>query len=92
MNLYVGNISYNMSDEDLRAVFEEFGEVVRVHVVKDRETGRSKGFAFVEMASEDAGESAVEKLNNTKVDDRTIRVNKAHPREKRPTQGSRMYS
>jgi len=81
-----------MSDEDLRAVFEEFGEVVRVHVVKDRETGRSKGFAFVEMASEDAGESAVEKLNNTKVDDRTIRVNKAHPREKRPTQGSRMYS
>lgn len=92
MNLYVGNISYGMTDEDLRTVFEEFGEVTRVHVVKDRETNRSKGFAFVEMASEEAGEMAVEKLNNSKVDNRTIRVNKAHPREKRPSQGSRMYS
>ncbi len=84
MNLYVGNISYNMSDEDLTQIFEQFGEVVRVHIVKDRETNRSKGFAFVEMGSDAAGDAAVEGLNNTQVNGRTIRVNKAHPRENRP--------
>lgn len=92
MNLYVGNISYNMGEEELLQVFEQFGEVTRVHVVKDRETNRSKGFAFVEMEVESAGDAAVEGLNNTQVDGRTIRVNKAHPRENRPTQGSRAYS
>ena len=92
MNLYVGNISYNMSEEELLQVFEQFGEVTRVHVVKDRETNRSKGFAFVEMGSESAGDTAVEGLNNTQVDGRTIRVNKAHPREKRPVPGNRAYS
>lgn len=92
MNLYVGNISYNMSEEELLQIFEQFGEVTRAHVVKDRETNRSKGFAFVEMNSESAGNAAVEGLNNTQVDGRTIRVNKAHPREKRPTPNHRAYS
>jgi len=92
MNLYIGNISYNMGEEELRQVFEQYGEVTRVHVVKDRETNRSKGFAFVEMATESAGSAAVEGLNNNQVDGRTIRVNQAHPREKRSTQNERAYS
>jgi len=92
MNLYVGNISYNMGEEELREVFEQYGEVTRVHVVQDRETNRSKGFAFVEMGSESDGDAAVEGLNNAQVDGRTIRVNKAHPREKRPAHQARAYS
>ena len=93
MNLYVSNISYNMTEEDLQQIFEQHGEVVRVHIVKDRETGRSKGFAFVEMGSEAAGDAAVEGLNNQQVNGRTIRVNKAHPRESRPPrQNQRAYS
>lgn len=92
MNLYVGNISYNMGEQELEQLFSQFGEVARVHVVKDRETQRSRGFAFVEMGSEGAGEAAVEGLNDTQVDGRTIRVNKALPRDKKPSNNSRAYS
>jgi RNA recognition motif-containing protein len=84
MNIYVGNLSYRMGDSDLEKVFAEFGEVKSAKVIMDRETGRSKGFGFVEMQSADAGSSAIEALNGNECEGRTLRVNEAKPREERP--------
>lgn len=84
MNIYVGNLSYKMDDKSVEAVFAKFGAVKSAKVIMDRETGRSKGFAFVEMESADAGKSAIEGLNGTEVDGRTLRVNEAQPKEDRP--------
>lgn len=84
MNIYVGNLSYRMDDKGVEAIFAKFGAVKSAKVIMDRETGRSKGFAFVEMESADAGKSAIEGLNGTEVDGRTLRVNEAQPKEDRP--------
>ncbi|NVJ53043.1 MAG: RNA-binding protein [Campylobacteraceae bacterium] len=84
MNIYVGNLSFRMSDSELEKVFAEFGEVKSAKVITDRETGRSKGFGFVEMADASAGNEAIEKLNGNEVEGRTLRVNEARPREERP--------
>lgn len=83
-NIYVGNLSYQVTEDDLRDAFTAFGNVSRVNVVKDRETGRSKGFGFVEM--DDAGQAqvAIDKLNNTDLKGRQMRVNEARPRDDRP--------
>ena len=63
MNIYVGNLSYNATEEDIRNAFAQFGQVSSVNVITDRETGRSKGFGFVEMPNDDEGKSAIEGLN-----------------------------
>ncbi len=80
MNIYVGNLAYGMRDADLEALFAEFGEVSSAKVITDRETGRSKGFGFIEMTSDDAGKEAIEALEGKEVEGRTLRVNEARPR------------
>lgn len=90
MTVYVGNLSYNATEEDLTEVFKEYGAVKRVQVPVDRETGRMRGFAFVEM-SEDAEENAaIEDLDGAEWMGRTLKVNKARPRtERKPSGGGR---
>ena len=84
MNIYVGNLSYRMSDSELEALFTKFGEVKSAKVIMDRETGRSKGFGFVEMETSIAGNEAIETLNGSDSEGRSLRVNEAKPREERP--------
>ncbi len=83
MSIYVGNISYQVTEEDLTEVFSEYGKVTRVQVPMDRETGRQRGFAFVEMETEDEESAAIAALDGAEWMDRTIKVNKARPRENR---------
>ncbi|MBU1238865.1 RNA-binding protein [Myxococcota bacterium] len=83
MNIYVGNLSYTTNENDLRNAFEVHGEVVSAKIVTDRETGRSKGFGFVEMGGASEGQSAVNSLNGTEMDGRSITVNEARPRQPR---------
>lgn len=84
MNIYVGNLSYRMSDSELEALFAKFGEVKSAKVIMDRETGRSKGFGFVEMETSIAGGQAIEELNGSDSEGRSLRVNEAKAREERP--------
>ena len=84
MNIYVGNLSYGMTDADLEAVFAEFGDVTSCKIIMDRETGRSKGFGFVEMGTQDAGQAAIAELDGKDINGRNIKVNEARPREERP--------
>ena len=81
MSIYVGNLSYDASSDDINAVFAEYGTVQRVHLPTDRETGRPRGFAFVEMSSEDEETAAIEALDGAEWMGRDLRVNKARPRE-----------
>lgn len=83
MNIYVGNLSYEMTEENLRQLFAEYGTVTSVNVIRDRDTGNSKGFGFVEMERQADGEKAVKELNGNIVKDREIKVNQARPREDR---------
>jgi len=80
MNIYVGNLDYKTTDDDLRELFEEFGAVDSANVIKDRESGRSKGFGFVEMGNEDEALEAIDELDGAEIDGRTIKVNKARPK------------
>ena len=80
MNIYVGNISWGLEDQDLENVFAEHGTVTSAKIIKDRATGRSRGFGFVEMS--DGGEAAIEALNGTEVDGRALVVNESRPKEK----------
>jgi RNA recognition motif-containing protein len=84
MNIYVGNLAYSVTDDDLREAFAAYGEVSRASVIMDRETGRSKGFGFVEMPDDAAAESAIKALNDQPIGGRAVRVNEARPREDRP--------
>jgi RNA recognition motif-containing protein len=84
MNIYVGNLSYDATDDDLRKAFEAYGEVVGVNVIRDKNTGRSRGFGFVEMATEEAGQAAIEGLNGSELLGRNLNVNMARPRADRP--------
>lgn len=88
MNIYVGNLSYRMTDSDLEAVFAQYGEVKSAKIIMDRETGRSKGFGFVEMETSLGGEKAIDALNGNDCEGRTLRVNEAKPREPRPRRSS----
>lgn len=81
MSIYVGNISYEVTSEDLNEVFTEYGTVNRVHIPTDRDTGRSRGFAFVEMVSEAEEDKAIETLNDAQWMGRELKVNKAKPRD-----------
>ena len=84
MNIYVSNLSFNVEDEDLREFFTPYGEVTSAKVITDRETGRSRGFGFVEMSDDEAGKKAIAELNEASVDGRTIKVTEAKPKEDRP--------
>ena len=81
MSIYVGNLSYEVNQDDLREVFAEYGTVKRVHIPTDRETGRVRGFAFVEMESESDEDKAIETLDGAEWMNRALKVNKARPRE-----------
>ena len=83
MKLYVGNISFNTSNQDLNDLFGAIGTVESANIIEDRETGRSRGFGFVEMASKEDGERAIAELNGKEVDGRELKVNEAKPQEKR---------
>jgi RNA recognition motif-containing protein len=85
--LYVGNLAYTTTEEELRTLFAQAGEVASVALIKDRDTGRSKGFAFVEMNTQQEAESAIKMFNGTRVADRELTVNIARPREERPGGG-----
>jgi len=88
MNIYVGNLSYDTSENDLRNVFGEHGEVSKVNVIMDKMTGKSKGFAFVEMDNDSDGQNAIDTLNNADLNGRNLKVNLARPREERPARKS----
>ena len=84
MNIYVGNLPYSTTNEDLRETFENFGAVDDARVISDRDSGRSKGFGFVEMPNDDEARAAIEDLNGREMDGRALTVNEARPREPRP--------
>ena len=86
MNIYVGNLAYRTTEDDLRQQFERFGTVGRVDIISDRETGRSKGFGFVEMPNNEEANAAIQALDGTSVGERTLKVNEARERPPR-TQG-----
>ena len=83
MNIYVGNLSYNMSEDELRDAFGAYGEVSSVKILMDRETGRSRGFGFVEMPNQNEAEAAIAQLNGKDLGGRPLRINEARPREPR---------
>jgi RNA recognition motif-containing protein len=83
MNIYVGNLPYQVSEEDLRVAFEPFGQVESVNIIKDKYSGQSKGFGFVEMPSEEEARSAINELNGKELNGRTLNVNEARPRSER---------
>jgi len=84
MNLYVGNLSFDTGSDDLKTAFEQHGQVDEARVIEDRETGRSRGFGFVEMPNLDEAQKAISALNGAQLGGRTITVNEARPRESRP--------
>ena len=81
MNIYVGNLSYGMSEDELRQAFAAHGEVSSVKILMDRETGRSRGFGFVEMPNKAEADAAIAQLNGKDVGGRALRINEARPRE-----------
>ncbi len=83
MKLYVGNLSFDTSNQDLSDMFGAVGTVVSTNIIEDRETGRSRGFGFVEMSSKSEGENAIAQLNGKEVDGRSLKVNEAKPQESR---------
>jgi RNA recognition motif-containing protein len=90
MNIYVGNLSYEVTEEELKEAFEAFGQVETVNIITDKYSGQSKGFGFVEMSAEPEADAAIEGLNDTELKGRTLKVNKARPRtEHRGGRGGR---
>jgi RNA recognition motif-containing protein len=87
--LFVGNLSFNASEDDLRDAFTAHGDVASVKVVMDRDTGRPRGFAFVEMATTEGAAAAIEALNETQMMGRTIQVSEARPQQDRRDRGGR---
>ena len=88
-NIFVGNLSFRTTEDGLRSAFESFGEVLKVNMVMDRETGRARGFAFVEMANEDEANRAIAGLNGKELDGRALTVNEARPKNDRNSGGDR---
>ncbi len=88
-NIFVGNLSFQTTEADLRTAFEAFGAVSRVSIMTDRDTGRSRGFGFVEMNNDQEGDNAIAALNGSEVDGRTLNVNVARPRPERTGGGGR---
>jgi cold-inducible RNA-binding protein len=88
-NIFVGNLSFNTSEEQLRQLFATYGQVDRVSILNDRDTGRSRGFGFVEMTNEAEAEKAIAALNGANLDGRTLNVNEARPKTDRAASGGR---
>jgi RNA recognition motif-containing protein len=82
-NLFVGNLSFQTTDSDLRALFQPFGQITRIHMAMDRETGRARGFAFVEMMNDDEAKKAIAALDGKEFGGRNIKVNEARPKTER---------
>jgi RNA recognition motif-containing protein len=91
MNIYTGNLSYSTTEQDLRETYEAFGTVSKVNVISDRETGQSKGFAFVEMPNGSEAESAIKALNGRDLNGRSLKVNQAEERKSRDAAPRRNY-
>jgi RNA recognition motif-containing protein len=91
MNIYVGNLSYRTGEASLREHFSAYGEVASARVITDRETGRSRGFGFVEMANDDEGRAAIAALDGVELEGRALNINEARPREPRENRGPRRY-
>ena len=89
MNIYIGNLSFETTEDQLRQAFEEFGEVTGVNIITDRDSGRPRGFAFVEMSDGDAATSAINGLNGKELNERQLNVNEARPRNDRGGGGGR---
>lgn len=87
MNIYAGNLSFSMTEDELRDAFSAYGEVSSARIVTDRETGRAKGFGFVEMPNDSEAKAAIEALNGTEIGGRSLNVNEARPREDRGGSG-----
>ena len=80
MNIYVGNLSYKVDENDLKGIFEEYGEVTSVKIIKDKYSGRSKGFAFIEMTNNNEAKAAIKELNGGELDNRKVVINEAKPK------------
>jgi RNA recognition motif-containing protein len=91
MKIYVGNISFETTEADLEQAFSQYGDVKSVNIIKDRDTGRSRGFGFVEMRDGQAGQQAISGLNNQQIAGRAVTVNEARPREERRSGGGRHW-
>jgi RNA recognition motif-containing protein len=89
--LYVGNLPYSVNEDNLRELFAQAGEIASVNIITDRDTGRSKGFGFVEMATEEEAQEAIKRFNGYTIDNRPLTVNEARPREERPAGGGRRF-
>ena len=87
LRIYVGNLNYRTTDQSLHELFAEYGEVSSASVITDRQTGRSRGFGFVEMPDDEQGKQAIEELNGKEFEGRTLTVNEARPRTPRPAGG-----
>src|SRR6185436_16706675 len=92
MNIYVSNLSFNVQDEDLKSYFADYGDVTSAKVINDKETGRSRGFGFVEMSDDTAAQKAIAELDGATVDGRAIKVTIAKPREERSSNSSNRRS
>ena len=91
MNIYVGNLSYGVTEGQLQALFEDFGAVASVNLIKDKYSGESKGFGFVEMDKQNEAEEAIKQLNGRALDGRNLTVNLARPRNERPRSKPRSW-
>ena len=91
MRLYVGNLAFSTTNDELKAAFEAFGTVESATVIMDRDTGRSKGFGFVDMGNDEEAKAAIEGLDGKPISGRNVRVNEARPREERPPRGPRRF-
>ncbi len=89
MNIYVGNMAYGVTEDDMREAFEAFGTVTSASLIMDKFSGRSKGFGFVEMADNSEADAAIKGLNGSPLQGRNLKVNQAKPREERPSRGAR---
>ena len=89
MNIYVGNVKYEMTENDLKEMFSAYGEVASARIITDKDTGRSKGFGFVEMPNDSQALVAIESTNEKEIGGRTLKVNEARPREERPRRAPR---
>ena len=91
MNIYVGNLAYSVTQDDLREVFSPYGEISSVSLITDKYSGQSKGFAFVEMPNNSEADAAIKALNETALKGRNMKVNPAKPRGDRPSRGERRF-
>ncbi|MEI8032353.1 MAG: RNA-binding protein [Chlorobiaceae bacterium] len=89
MNIYIGNLAYSVTEDDLRDAFSRFGQVDSASIIMDKFSGRSKGFGFVDMPNDSEAREAIESLNEQDLNGRTVKVNEAKPREERPARRDR---